>query len=164
MASSPSLAAPSSEPIRIANCSGALSHGVTEATMAGSAVQRAQLNGPGWIQTALDRIQLSLDLTNEKRIKVVINGGAMKPKGLAERIYKMLSLKGYKLHVGYVEGDNLMHKAHHLLSNSLTHFDGANPKVYYKKDAASFLDSPKDTPILAANAYLGYRAIKRGPD
>lgn len=60
--------------------------------MAGSAIQRAQSNGPGWIQTAFDGIQLSLDLINEKRIKVVVNGGAMNPKGLAERIHEMVNV------------------------------------------------------------------------
>ncbi|KAH6605509.1 hypothetical protein Trco_004662 [Trichoderma cornu-damae] len=32
------------------------------------------------------------------------------------------------------------------------------------KDTASFLDSLEDMPIEAANAYLGYRAIKKGLD
>lgn len=59
--------------------------------MAGSAMQRAS-NGTGWIRSALDGIQLSLDLINEKRIKVVLNGGAMNPKGLAEKIHEMVNL------------------------------------------------------------------------
>nr|UWK20164.1 duf1446 domain containing protein [Trichoderma rhododendri] len=186
MASSSSSAALPPRPIRIANCSGALTdpgilmynqakYGpvdvitgdyLAEATMASSAVQRAQSNGPGWIQTALDGIQLSLDIINEKRIKIVINGGAMNPKGLAERVHALINQEGLKLRVGYVEGDNLMHKVHHLLSNShsLTHLDKANPDVQYDKDTMSFLESPEEMPILAANAYLGYRAIKKGLD
>nr|UWK20192.1 du1446 domain containing protein [Trichoderma psychrophilum] len=184
MAFSPFSAARPSRPIRVANCSGALTdpgilmcnqakHGpvdvitgdyLAEATMASSAVQRAQSNGPGWIQTALDGIQLSLDIINEKRIKIVINGGAMNPKGLAERVHAMINQKGLKLRVGYVEGDNLMHKVHHLLSNSHTHLDKANPDVQYAKDTMSFLDLPEEMPILAANAYLGYRAIQKGLD
>lgn len=59
--------------------------------MAGSAMQRAS-NGAGWIRSALEGIQLSLDLINEKRIKVVLNGGAMNPKGLAEKIHEMVKL------------------------------------------------------------------------
>nr|UWK20094.1 duf1446 domain containing protein [Trichoderma rubi] len=179
-----SSAAQSSRPIRIANCSGAVTdpgiliynqanYGpvdvitgdyLTEASMAGSAIQRAQSNGPGWIQSAFDGIQMSLDLINEKRIKVVVNGGAMNPKGLAEKIHDLINLKGFKLRVGYVEGDDLMHKVHHLLSKSVAHLDGANPDVQYDKDTTSFLDSPDEMPILAANAYLGYRAIKKGLD
>lgn len=59
--------------------------------MAGSAMQRAS-NGAGWIRSALEGIQLSLDLINEKQIKVVLNGGAMNPKGLAEKIHEMVKL------------------------------------------------------------------------
>lgn len=60
--------------------------------MASSAIQRSQSNGPGWIRSAFDGIQLSLDLINEKRIKVVVNGGAMNPKGLAEEIHEMVNI------------------------------------------------------------------------
>lgn len=63
---------------------------ILEATMASSAIERAQSNGSGWIQSAYDGIQMSLDLINEKRIKVVVNGGAMNPKGLAEKIHDMV--------------------------------------------------------------------------
>ncbi|KAH8128822.1 hypothetical protein ACSS6W_002218 [Trichoderma asperelloides] len=179
-----SESAKSSRPVRIANCSGALTdpgilmysqakYGLVdvitgdylaEATMARSAIERAQSNGPGWIKSAFDGIQMSLDLINEKRIKIVVNGGAMNPKGLAEKLHGMIKLKGLKLRVGYVEGDNLIHKVHHLIAKSLAHLDGANPDVQYTKDTASFLDSPKEMPIVAANAYLGYRAIKKGLD
>jgi hypothetical protein len=152
--------------------------------MASSAIERAQSNGSGWIPSAFDGIQMSLDLINEKRIKVVVNGGAMNPKGLAEKVHDMvksfipsspmkssisdtpdkIKLKGLKLRVGYVEGDDLMHKVHHLLSKSLAHLDGENPDIQYDKDTTSFLNSPEEMPIVAANAYLGYRAIKKGLD
>ncbi|KAK1248916.1 hypothetical protein MKX08_007136 [Trichoderma sp. CBMAI-0020] len=174
----------SSRPVRIANCSGALTdpgilmynqakYGpvdvitgdyLAEATMASSAIERAQSTGPGWIKSAFDGIQMSLDLINEKRIKIVVNGGAMNPKGLAEKVQEAIKLKGLKLRVGYVEGDNLIHQVHHLISKSLAHLDGTNPDVQYTKDTASFLESPKEMPIVAANAYLGYRAIKKGLD
>lgn len=45
---------------------------------------------PGWALTALDGLEKSLGLLNEKRIKVVINGGALNPKGLAERVFKLV--------------------------------------------------------------------------
>jgi hypothetical protein len=54
--------------------------------MASSAIERAQSTGPGWIKSAFDGIHMSLDLINEKRIKIVVNGGAMNPKGLAEKV------------------------------------------------------------------------------
>lgn len=45
---------------------------------------------PEWAPTALDALQKSLELLNEKRIKVVINGGALNPKGLAERTVELV--------------------------------------------------------------------------
>ncbi|PNP42300.1 hypothetical protein TGAMA5MH_05982 [Trichoderma gamsii] len=176
--------AKSFRPVRIANCSGALTdpgilmynqakYGpvdvitgdyLAEATMASSAIERTQSTGPGWIKSAFDGIQMSLDLINEKRIKIVVNGGAMNPKGLAEKVHNAIKLKGLKLRVGYIEGDNLIHKVHHLISKSLAHLDGTNPDVQYTKDTTSFLESPREMPIVAANAYLGYRAIKKGLD
>lgn len=50
-----------------------------------------ELHGsPGWVPTALDGLKLTLDIANEKRIKIVINGGAVNPKGLAEKTYEMV--------------------------------------------------------------------------
>jgi len=47
---------------------------------------------PGYEQTALDGILLSLQAANEKRIKIIVNGGALNPKGLAEQVVKVVSL------------------------------------------------------------------------
>lgn len=46
---------------------------------------------PGWVPTALAGIEMSLDAINEKRIKVVVNGGSLNPKGLAEQVHDMVS-------------------------------------------------------------------------
>lgn len=40
---------------------------------------------PGYIQQAWDGIAMTVELANESRIKIVVNGGALNPKGLAER-------------------------------------------------------------------------------
>jgi hypothetical protein len=45
---------------------------------------------PGYEQTALDGISLSLKAINEQRIKIVVNGGALNPKGLAEEVVKLV--------------------------------------------------------------------------
>jgi len=47
---------------------------------------------PGYEKTALDGIVLSLDAINEKGIKIVVNGGALNPKGLAEEVLKLVRL------------------------------------------------------------------------
>lgn len=68
--------------------------------------------------------------------------------------------------MGYVEGDNMMHRVHQLLGgpNPIPHLDGANPDVSLDKSILTFLKDPERMPIVAANAYLGYRAIKKGLD
>jgi hypothetical protein len=46
---------------------------------------------PGYEQAALEGIRLTLDLINEKRIKVILNGGALNPSGLAGEVQRMVS-------------------------------------------------------------------------
>lgn len=150
----------------------------------------------GWVHTAYDGIRLTLDLANEKRIKIIVNGGGLNPKGLAEKTHKMVCTqcvcedsililfalhlgrtvahnpqikdKKLNLRVAYVDGDNLMHKVHQILPDlstaSRVHLDGANRSVKLAENSLSFLDDPTNMPIVAANAYLGYRAIKKALD
>lgn len=40
--------------------------------------------------TAWDGIQKTVELANEKRIKIIINGGALNPKGLAEKTHELV--------------------------------------------------------------------------
>jgi hypothetical protein len=47
---------------------------------------------PGYIPSALAGIKLSLELVNEKRIKIIINGGGLNPKGLAEEVHEMVRI------------------------------------------------------------------------
>jgi hypothetical protein len=46
---------------------------------------------PGWVDSALEGIKVTLDLINEKRIKIVLNGGGLNPKGLALEVQKMVT-------------------------------------------------------------------------
>lgn len=55
--------------------------------LANNAQAVAKNEHPGYEPTALDGLLLSLEAINEKRIKVVINGGALNPKGLAEVVF-----------------------------------------------------------------------------
>lgn len=61
-----------------------------------------------------------------------------------------------------------MYKLPQLLASreetSLEHLDSANAKVTLAKDSLAFLQDPERMPVVAANAYLGYRAIKRSLD
>ncbi|KAK3074325.1 hypothetical protein LTR53_003315 [Teratosphaeriaceae sp. CCFEE 6253] len=123
----------------------------------------------GWIPTAWDGLCQTVELAAEKRIKIIINGGALNPKGLAEKTQReLVQAKNLDLTVAYVHGDDCMTKVHDLLSKDeagqLPHLDLSNTNVKLEKDTDVFLDHPDSMPIVSANAYLGMRAIKRGLD
>ncbi|KAI1125252.1 DUF1446-domain-containing protein [Nemania abortiva] len=172
-------------PVRIANCSGATPDPgdlmlaqatagpidvitgdyLAEANLAQYAEAYAEGKHPGYVVSAYNGLRLSLDAINEKRIKVVINGGGLNPKGLAEATHKMAQEKGYNLKIAYVEGDNLLAIVHDIIKpdsqGRLPHFDSPNSHVKLAKDTDNFLQDPNKK-IVAANAYLGCRAIRRG--
>ncbi|KHN95203.1 DUF1446 domain-containing protein [Metarhizium album ARSEF 1941] len=173
---------PPKRPIRIANCSGSISDpgvymynqakGGPVDVITGDYLAEAQkLAGEpdsletGWARTALEGLRLTLPLANEKRIKIIINGGGLNPRGLAEKTHGMIKDERLSLRVAYIDGDDLMHKVHRILPDAATasknHLDSANQEVQLAADALSFLQDPENMPILAARAYLGYRGIKR---
>lgn len=45
---------------------------------------------PGWISTAWDGLQQTVELANERRIKIIINGGALDPKALAVKTHALV--------------------------------------------------------------------------
>lgn len=119
---------------------------------------------PGWIPSAWDGIEKSIHLLDEKRIKLIINGGCLNPRGLAEKTHQLAVDKKLNLKVAYVEGDDLLPQVSDLLQKSqrLPHLDGVNPNVQLAPDADVFMQDPEGMPIVSANAYLGCRAIKLG--
>lgn len=140
---------------------------LAEINLGNDAEAMARGEHPGWIPTAWDGIEKSVDLMNEKRIKVIINGGALNPRGMAEKVHELITTKKLDLTVAYVEGDNLMHRIHSLLKSddeALPHLDKENANVQLAKDSRAFLDNVDTMPIVSANAYLGMRAIRRGLD
>lgn len=118
--------------------------------------------------TCWDGIQKSINLVNEKRIKVVLNGGALNPKGLAEKTHELVTSKGLDLTVAYVEGDDLLPRVYDILGASgqkkLQHLDSENSSVKLAKNTEVFLADKEAMPIVSANAYLGIRAIRKGLD
>ncbi|KAK6358325.1 hypothetical protein TWF730_007671 [Orbilia blumenaviensis] len=176
-------------PIRIANCSGAACDPgqhmynqakcgpvdvitgdyLAEMNLATNAEETAKGTHPGWIPTALDGLQQTLDIANEKRIKIIINGGGLNPKGLAEKTLEMVvKEKSLNLKIAYVDGDNLLPRVNSILkkikSGEYGHLDTTNSDITLAEDSNAFIDDPEGMPIVCANAYLGYRAIKKGLD
>ena len=66
---------------------------MTELNIAENAEAVALGKHDGWEPTAWDGIQQSVDLIAKKRIKVIINGGALNPRGLAEKCKKLVGWK-----------------------------------------------------------------------
>jgi FAD/FMN-containing dehydrogenase len=46
-------------------------------------VQVAETGHPGWIPTAEEGLAMTLEIANQKGIKIIVNGGGLNPKGLA---------------------------------------------------------------------------------
>lgn len=63
---------------------------LAEVNIAENAQAHAAGLHPGWEQTAWEGIEQTVELLNEKRIKVVVNGGAHNPKGLAEKVDQLV--------------------------------------------------------------------------
>ncbi|KAG9661029.1 DUF1446-domain-containing protein, partial [Aureobasidium melanogenum] len=171
-------------PVRIANCSGY--HGddademykqvtrgdvdfvtgdyLAEVNIANNAEAFARGEHPGYEETAWDGLQQSIDVINQKRIKVAINGGALNPKGLAEKTAESIESKGYSLRVAYVSGDNLLDRVGSTMpfskEDALPHLDSLNKHVHQTSETYLFARDPSNPPkIVSANAYLGARAI-----
>ncbi|KAK8135480.1 hypothetical protein PG984_003420 [Apiospora sp. TS-2023a] len=142
---------------------------LAEANLAQAAEAYAEGKHPGWVASAWDGLQKSLKVVAERRIKIVINGGALNPKGLAVQCAEEAHRLGLasKLKIAWVDGDDLLPDVRDILrpdaQGRLPHLDAENPAVKLADDTASFLDDPRKK-IVAANAYLGCRAIRAGLD
>lgn len=110
---------------------------------------------------------MTIDVINEKRIKVALNGGALNPKGLAQKVAALVKERGHNLSVAYVSGDDLLPEVLQLMPNTrsayLPHLDSSNSNVQPLEEALSFLNpdlaSKSPTEIVSANVYLGARGI-----
>ena len=115
----------------------------------------------GWEPTGWDGIQQTIDLLNEKRIKLCINAGALNPRGLAHKCQALVLIRGYDLRVAYVSGDNLLEEVKSRLEADgqlPAHLDSENSGVTLAQSATALLDA-KGKPIVSANVYLGARGI-----
>jgi len=173
-----------SRPVRVANCSGArgdpgyqmrrqATQGdvdfitgdyLAEMNLAENAEKLAAGQHDGWEPTAWDGLEQTLDALEEKRIKVIINGGALNPAGLARKCQDLVTQKGYRLKVAYVYGDDLLEEVKTNLEKTgklPSHLDSVNDQVSLAEDATALLDTT-GKPMVSANAYLGARAIVKG--
>lgn len=137
---------------------------LAEMNLAENAQKMAVGQHDGWEPTAWDGLEATIDLVQEKGFKIVINGGALNPRGLAQKTQKLVNDKGLNLKIAYVHGDNLMEEVKTELEKTgrlPQHLDGGNDGVTLAQNMTDLLDM-KGKPIVSANAYLGARAIVEG--
>lgn len=118
----------------------------------------------GWEPTAWDGLEQTLDVIKERNIKIIINGGALNPKGLAQKAQKLAKENRLGLRIAYVYGDDLLHEVKCELQETgrlPLHLDSENDKISLAENATALLDT-KGKPLVSANAYLGARAIVKG--
>lgn len=76
--------------------------------------------------------------------------------------------KNLNLSVAYVDGDNLLHRKDELLgrikAGEFAHLDKANAEIKLAENSDAFIEDPENMPVICMNAYLGYRAVKKGLD
>ncbi|QLI74683.1 uncharacterized protein G6M90_00g111520 [Metarhizium brunneum] len=140
---------------------------LAEVNIAQNAEAFASGSHPGYEMSALEGLEKTLDVINDKRIKVAINGGALNPKGLAEKIAMMVQEKRYSLSVAYITGDDLRHQVGQnmpptLDSALLPHLDESSANSN-QEQSRSYIQDAQDlatgAQIVSANAYLGARGI-----
>ncbi|MCJ1376996.1 hypothetical protein MMC17_000086 [Xylographa soralifera] len=167
--------------VRIANCSGAncdpgihmlnqACYGdvdvitgdyLAEMNLAQNAEAMRGGSHPGYEPTALEGLTLSLDVIYEKRIKVIINGGALNPRALAERTLQMATERKLELKICYVSGDDLIDTVLEQLSSGNGFLNPLDGETYVSQQHTRFLENPQKA-IVSAHAYLGARAIRKG--
>lgn len=112
----------------------------------------------GFKPNSWQALQLSMEVIARKKIKVIINGGALGPHNLAKRCQQLIDEKGYDLNVAYVSGDNITHRVRSALKET-----GKMPKSWIDMSGKNHADAKFTADeILAGTAYIGARAIVKG--
>ncbi|GKT43625.1 uncharacterized protein ColSpa_03806 [Colletotrichum spaethianum] len=164
-------------PIRIGNCSGAINDGIdqiyrlakygnvdaitadylAEFNIAWKAIQIQTQPDLGYEPNFLDQLAWhdgdAARLVAQKRIKIVHDGGALNPQGLAERTdAQFRSLGIHDIKVAWVSGDNVTEAVKRGAFGRIMHLDQPGVEL----DTAC-----QGGDLLAANAYTGMAGIVR---
>ncbi|KAK1985969.1 hypothetical protein LZ30DRAFT_778694 [Colletotrichum cereale] len=175
---------PPRRPIRIGNCSGAINDGIdqiyrlakygnvdaitadylAEFNIAWKAIELQTQPDLGYEPSFLDQLAWhdndAARLVAQKRIKIVHDGGALNPRGLAEKTdahFKSIGI--HDVRVAWVGGDNVTEAVKTGAFGRVTHLDQPD---------AVFDPQRQADDLLAANVYTGMagivRALERGAD
>jgi len=166
----------SSEPLRIANCSGFYGDRLAaaremieggpidyltgdylaELTMLILFKSRQKDANKGYATTFLRQMEDVLGLAMERGVRIVTDAGGLNPAGLAAELHALSDKLGIKTSIAHLEGDNLLPKlpALRAAGEEFRHLDTGRPLAELK------------APPLTANAYLGawgiVEALRRG--
>ena len=128
---------------------------------------------PGYEETAWEGLQQTIEAIAHQGIRVAINGGALDPKALAERVATLVAAKNLDLSVAYLTGDDLYARLGPSMpatKDDLQHLDAGTPSVAPSELSYAFLRARGEHPVpmVSAHAYLGARGIvdgfRRGAD
>lgn len=136
---------------------------LAEVNIAENAEAMARGEHDGWEPSALEGLEMTLEVIAKKRLKVIINGGAQNPAGLAGRVQSLVSAQKLELSIAYVYGDNILPDMRKALEqgNIPPHLDTVNTEVALHGSTFDFTDV-KSKVVVSSNAYLGARAIVKG--
>ncbi|KAH0841223.1 hypothetical protein FOPE_06170 [Fonsecaea pedrosoi] len=171
-------------PIRIGNCAGAACDAgyqmyrqctlgpidvvtgdyLAEANLAQNAENYQAGAHHGYDPNALEGLKLSLEVAAERRIKLIVNGGALNPEGLAKVVDSMAREKKLDLKVAWLVGDDVKSQFISMLDSGVTHLDGDNAACFLTPETRTFLETPARFDIVTAHAYLGARGVKKALD
>lgn len=112
----------------------------------------------GFKPNSWQALQQSMDVIAEKRIKIVINGGALGPQNLAKRCQELIDQHDYGLTVAYVSGDNIVTRVRSSLKDTGKLPDSFEDMSGKNHEEAKFTHDQ----VLACTAYIGARAIVKG--
>ncbi|OLN91688.1 hypothetical protein CCHL11_06645 [Colletotrichum chlorophyti] len=169
-------------PVRIGNCSGAINDGIdqiyrlakygnvdaitgdylAEFNIAWKAIEAKTRPELGYEPSFLEQLAWengeAARLVAQKRIKIVHNGGALNPRGLAEKTNSYFkSLDIHHVKVAWVSGDNVTSLVRHGAVGRVMHLDQPGVEFDPRRQGS---DVPGE--LLAANAYTGMTGIVRG--
>lgn len=165
-------------PVRIANCSGGqmepgwqmrkqaslgqvdfiTGDWLAENNIAQEAAAMDAGKSEGFKINSWQALQQSMDVIAEKRIKIVINGGALGPQNLAKRCQELIDKHDYGLTVAYVSGDNIT-----TLVRSSLKDKGKLPESFEDMSGKNHEEAKFTADeVLACTAYIGARAIVKG--
>ena len=131
---------------------------LAENNLAQEAIAMDAGTGEGFKKNAWQALQLTMDVVNERRIKIIINGGGISPQNMAKRCQELIDCKGYDLTVAFVSGDNMVGEVRSALKET-----GNLPNTFQdiNNNAHKGIQFQAEN-VLACNAYIGARGIVKG--